>query len=755
MTEIELFEKELFDSELLLIWEVNQLTLNERIKDKTVNLYNYLKHDGGYSKTVTGKALLNNKCINLSIVDVDINKELEQEEKDKIRINILSKLSDKDFIVQTASGGLHIYCNTNDYYVESNRMIKCFTSNDYDIDIFSSFDVDSRSLVVLPNSKVRKNAKAPICTYKILQGSLDSKITRSLEEVLDDLNVSIKIKQTPEIEKIMLDYENENENVDDEYANKLIEGLTDIEIHNDAGGRRIEEEVTLFTLFQAINSLSSNLINKAYSFVLDNCVLTDNALTNFDKARKRYSKLSTSPHVLEKIIRCHNNEYYKTVLSPIISSNEIEIKEIDLNDSFTINDIRKKAELHKYTSNKELIEDLSRVLRLIDDGNDTYVIKVYDTITKTFCLKFVNDSFIAKTLKRIAINEKINAHTILLNNLSKFSRLGVKFNSNDKNVISLFHGYKYKILEEVELEKIKMFLDLILEVICDSNEEVYEYVLNWISYIVQNPGTKSEIALVLKGLQGIGKNRFTDILSEMLCNYSAKNITDISELTGQFNSIVEGKMLIILNELKNCGDDRLANFNALKSIITDNIIRINEKLVPRRDAENVANFIFVSNNSFPIKIEKGDRRYVVLSCNGKHKGDFKYFETLCNSCDESFYNNLLTFFIKRDISSFQIRSIPMTEAKQDLIEASKTPLDIWICEHYNDLCEGIICEDALRSKPEDMKQRAFQLQLKDKCERKRKRIDGQLHWIYILKEECKNIYSQTVDDNIVEFDEMM
>lgn len=200
-------------------------------------------------------------------------------------------------------------------------------------------------LVVLPNSKVRKNAKAPICTYKILQGSLDSKITPSLEEVLENLNVSIKIKQTPEIEKILLVYENEN--VNDEYANKLIEGLTDIEIHNDAGCRRIEEEVTLFTLFQAINSLSSNLIDKAYSHVLDNCVLTDNALTNFDKARKRYSKLSTSLHVLEKIIRCHNNEYYKTVLSHIIDQNEIEIKDIDLRDSFTFNDIRKKAELYK------------------------------------------------------------------------------------------------------------------------------------------------------------------------------------------------------------------------------------------------------------------------------------------------------------------------------------------------------------------------------------------------------------------------
>ena len=82
-----------------------------------------------------------------------------------------------------------------------------------------------------------------------------------------------------------------------------------------------------------------------------------------------------------------------------------------------------------------------------------------------------------------------------------------------------------------------------------------------------------------------------------------RSVTDISELTGNFNSIVENKMLIVLNEVKNCGDDRLANFNALKSIITDNSIRINEKNQPRRTAENVANFIFCTNNPYPVKIE--------------------------------------------------------------------------------------------------------------------------------------------------------
>ena len=106
---------------------------------------------------------------------------------------------------------------------------------------------------------------------------------------------------------------------------------------------------------------------------------------------------------------------------------------------------------------------------------------------------------------------------------------------------------------------------------------LYDYVLNWISNIIQHPGMKNETALVIKGLQGIGKNTFTDVVSELLSGYSVANVTEMQELTGNFNSVVENKMLIVLNELKNCGDERMANFNALKSIITDKTIRINEK----------------------------------------------------------------------------------------------------------------------------------------------------------------------------------
>ncbi|KAA6371044.1 MAG: hypothetical protein EZS28_033429 [Streblomastix strix] len=141
---------------------------------------------------------------------------------------------------------------------------------------------------------------------------------------------------------------------------------------------------------------------------------------------------------------------------------------------------------------------------------------------------------------------------------------------------------------------------------------------------------KSEVALILQGSQGIGKNRFTDVLCELLAGYSIKNITDIDEFMSKFNSVVENIMLGIANELKNFGEARYSNMDALKSIITDNQIRINEKNQPLRTAENVMNLIMVTNNDFPIKIEANDRRYVVCRCKAVHKDDVEYFTSLSN-----------------------------------------------------------------------------------------------------------------------------
>jgi hypothetical protein len=109
---------------------------------------------------------------------------------------------------------------------------------------------------------------------------------------------------------------------------------------------------------------------------------------------------------------------------------------------------------------------------------------------------------------------------------------------------------------------------------------------------------------------------------------------------------------------------------------------VKEKYIPKHNVENVVNLIIVTNNVFPVKIENSDRRYVVCKCSSTHRGDSKYFDNLCSSFDEDFYNNLFTFFLTRDIESFNPRVIPMTEAKKDIINASRSPLDDVIIKHF-------------------------------------------------------------------------
>ena len=744
----------IINEEALELLSKDMKTLEERIGNNTINLYNYNKHDKKQPgrNTITGKALLNNKIKNLSVIDIDINKSLDNDTKDKIRNNILSKLSDDDVIVKTASGGLHIYSNTDDFIANNNRMVKCYKSNEFDIDIFNSVDENKRSLIVMAGSKYRDSShKLPISTYEFIRGDYDTVISRSVNDILKDLDIKITIEQPQEVQNIINMYNN-SDNITVEFARTLIYGLEGLEIHNDSGNIPLSKEITLFPLFQAINSLPSEVIDEAYDFIYNNCNLTPNALSNYNTARRRYMYLQTHYGILIKIIKLYNEDYYKKFIKN--DADEIIIHTIDLNDNFSMRDIRNKAEKHIYKCYKDIVEDLSKVIRFVESNNLMFIIKTYDTKNNKYVIGYMTNTNMKESLKMIKLwkddRKYITAYDAFIAYQSRLSVKGVMFNSpTDKEIFSIFQGFKYNVVDYINEDIISKYLNMIKEVIADNNDDIYNYLLDWISYIIQNPGKKTETAIILKGLQGIGKNTFTDILCELLSGYSENNVNQISELTGNFNSVLESKMLLVLNELKNVGEDRLANFDTLKSIITDKTIRINEKNQPRRTSENVANLIFVTNNSYPVKIESGDRRYVVLLCNGKYKNNNDYWTNMYNSFTPEFYSHLLTYFINRDITEFNPRVIPMTEAKQDLIEASRNPVEQFICDHYNELCKGMLCSDAIMLRG-DIKERTFTLHLKDKCDKKRE-TKGDRKWYYILKDEYKSIYHQTEreDDELI------
>ncbi|KAA6370572.1 MAG: hypothetical protein EZS28_033903 [Streblomastix strix] len=212
-------------------------------------------------------------------------------------------------------------------------------------------------------------------------------------------------------------------------------------------------------------------------------------------------------------------------------------------------------------------------------------------------------------------------------------------------------------------------------------------------------------------------------------------------------------MLAIANEMKNFGESRISNMDALKSINTESTFVINEKYVPKHEVGNVVNIIIVTNNIFPLKIENSDRRYVVCKCNSVHRGDLAYFTNLCNSFDEDFYNNLFTFFMTRDISQFNPRNIPMIQAKKDIIKASISPVDDVIISHFKSFRDGITCNIVEEWKPQDMKLKNYQLSIKNICVRTQKQTDGVRKFIYKLKEEMISIYENMLDEDSDEIEQ--
>lgn len=112
------------------------------------------------------------------------------------------------------------------------------------------------------------------------------------------------------------------------------------------------------------------------------------------------------------------------------------------------------------------------------------------------------------------------------------------------------------------------------------------------------------MALVITSKEhGTGKNLFADTL-RILNGPCGRTINDLKSIAGEFNATLIGAHLIVANELINFDwKSRKSQSEALKTIITENKMHINQKGIDAYDELNIANLIMLSNNENPIRID--------------------------------------------------------------------------------------------------------------------------------------------------------
>ena len=149
---------------------------------------------------------------------------------------------------------------------------------------------------------------------------------------------------------------------------------------------------------------------------------------------------------------------------------------------------------------------------------------------------------------------------------------------------------------------IKAFL---YDVICDSDQETFDYLIRYLAHMVQKPEEKPGIAIVLLGGQGTGKGVFGEMLRRIWPS-SVLLSSDVKRIVAGFNADLERAYAVFLDEALFVGDK--ASTERLKNLITELYVQIEQKYEPSRMIRSVHRFFAASNNRHIADIDSDDRR---------------------------------------------------------------------------------------------------------------------------------------------------
>lgn len=168
------------------------------------------------------------------------------------------------------------------------------------------------------------------------------------------------------------------------------------------------------------------------------------------------------------------------------------------------------------------------------------------------------------------------------------------------------------------------------------HEYRFHYVINWLAYMFVYL-TKSQVAVVLRGLQGSGKGIFFNYIIALLFSKDYCFTVGNKTLKSQFlGSVFENRLFMNINEMSHDLKSNKELKNSLKELVTD------PEFAGEKKYENItkpiklnAQILITSNEAYILEIEPEDRRFTVLStggnianedCNFFGFGDFKVFK---------------------------------------------------------------------------------------------------------------------------------
>jgi Mesyanzhinovviridae DNA primase len=217
-----------------------------------------------------------------------------------------------------------------------------------------------------------------------------------------------------------------------------------------------------------------------------------------------------------------------------------------------------------------------------------------------------------------------------------------------------------------------LFLQHIRDNVCSGNEEHYQYLLNWMARGVTRPGAPGEVAVVLRGKEGTGKGVLAREYGKIFGPHF-RHISQARHLTGNFNSHLQQVSLLYADEAFFAGDR--GHESALKNLITEPTLFIEPKGIDPFPVKNCIHLVVTSNSDWVVPAGADARRFFVLDVSDARMQQAEYFAAIVLQMDGGGRSALLHQLLERDLSQFNVRTIPQTPALAEQKRHSRRGID--------------------------------------------------------------------------------
>ena len=223
---------------------------------------------------------------------------------------------------------------------------------------------------------------------------------------------------------------------------------------------------------------------------------------------------------------------------------------------------------------------------------------------------------------------------------------------------------------------LSLFLEHLLKQVCESDEELYNWLVDFLAHLIQRPWEKPRVALVLQGGKGVGKSIVFQILGSILGGHFTV-AANRRYLTSTFNSYLEGCLLLCFEEAFWSGDKHAEG--SLKDLITGDAHLIEHKGREPYTVRNCTRVVILGNEDWLAPASHDERRFAVFRVGDARVGDTKFFSDMITGMRTGGSSHLLHFLQQRLITS-EVNQPPHTKGLLEQKEESLPPLAAWWLE---------------------------------------------------------------------------